>query len=258
MPTQAERHTTPSPRTAIVTLATDDYWNGARVLFRSLEACGLPDYIDRIVLSNDPAEPDWATRRPISHDYSEIKSADGQFALTPNKLFALTLDYDRIIIIDADIFCVQDCKFLWSNNLSALPFYAVADCATTIYYGQRIDQLGLDRNLMFNAGTMVYNRGLLPDLHEQLLWSITNGSCQSYDGGDQGYFNAYFQGIRQEIGYLPVGYNYLPDPNMPRIPPHARYLFHFAGEGPKPWSPGYSRDLGEYSTYLDAWQKHAR
>ena len=245
----------PANKTAVVTLATGDYWKGAQVLFHSLERHGMPDEIDRIVISNDRVDPTFAKRVPITHSYDSIQTKSGQFAETANKFFALTLDYDRIILVDSDIFCVQDCKFLWSNHLNSLPFYAVRDSATYKYYPKKIDYLQLDKNLLFNGGTMVYNRNLMPDLHERILDGIRTGRCQTYDGGDQGYFNAFFQVIGQEVGYLPNGYNYLLDPHMPQLPEYARYLFHFAGGGLKPWSPGFTRKPSSFGPYIQLWQQ---
>jgi len=245
------------PRIAVVTLATGDYWKGAEVLFRSLQSHGMPDSVDRIVLSNDEVECDFARRVPITRNYKGVKTKDGQFAQTANKFAALTLDYDRIVLIDSDIFCVQDPNFLWSKHLDGEPFWAVQDSATWKYYGEKIASLGMDRNLMFNAGVMVYNRPEMPDLHEQLLKAIQDGWCKSYDGGDQGYLNHFFQGIGRPVRFLPSGYNYLLDPNMPQLPEYARYLFHFAGAGLKPWHPGFTRKATAFRPYVERWQKEA-
>lgn len=239
-------------RTAIVTLATGDYWKGARVLFRSLEAHGLPDNVARIVLSNDRVSPSFATRKPLTQDYSWVVTSDGQFSRTAHKFEALTLDFDRIIIVDSDIFCVKNCEFLWSGHMTSLPFYAVRDHAAGQYYPQVIKQIGLEENLIFNAGTMIYNRWVMRDLHEKLMADIRGGACVSYDGGDQGYFNAFFQRTRQEVGYLPSGYNYPPDPYMPVLPKHARYLFHFAGQQ-QPWD-GQPSGNEVFNDYLAMWR----
>jgi len=246
----------PPNRTAVVTLASGEYWKGAEVLFRSLQSHGMPDSVDRVVISNDPVTPSFAKRVPITRNYGNIETKAGQFAQTADKFFALTLDYDRIILIDSDIFCVQDCSFLWSeDHLNALPFYAVHDTATNVYYADKIKAVGLDKNLLFNAGTMVYNRSRMPDLHDKLLEAIREGWCQTYDGGDQGYLNAFFQGIGQEVGSLPVGYNFLLDQNMPQVPVSSRYLFHFAGQGLKPWHPGFARKDPAFAAYVQQWKE---
>jgi lipopolysaccharide biosynthesis glycosyltransferase len=242
-------------KTAIVTLATGEYWKGARVLFLSLERHGMPDSVARIVLSNDAVSPDFARREPIARDYSWIRTKRGQFAKTANKFAGLLLDYDRIIIIDSDIFCIQPCDFLWSDHLSTLPFYAVRDTAAIHYYPEEIKRIGLEENLIFNTGTMVYNRNVLPDLHEYVMGGIDNGWCQSYDGGDQGYLNSFFQGTQRETGVLPSGYNYPPDRFMAKLPPEARYLYHFAGRM-QPWEASAS-GTPECVEYMKQWREYA-
>ena len=244
---------TTTPSTVIVTLAIGKYWVGAKNLFQSLKNHGMPREIARVVLSDDNIEPNFAERKPIGHDYDWIKTKEGQFASTANKLAALSLNYNRIILIDSDIFCVKDCKFLWSDLLGELPFYAVADTAAIGYYPEKIQHLGLDENLIFNAGVMVYNRLVYPNLLQDLLQDIKSGDCESYDGGDQGYLNSFFQNRNQEIGYLPPGYNYTADQHMPRVLTRSRFLFHFAGRA-KPWDANYKKNLGEHNTYIDQWK----
>lgn len=247
-----------APHAAIVTLATGDYWQGAKVLFRSLRQHGLPKSIACIVLSSDPYEPDFASRVPISRRYDSIFTSAGQFSTTAGKFHALTLPFDRIILIDSDIYCLQDCSYLWSDALRALSFYAVHDTATYRYYAHKLRKQRLQVDQLFNAGVMVYNRWVMPSLHDNLLQDIQDHKIDTYDGGDQGYFNAFFQHHGIEVGYLPPGYNYLPDPNMPRIPQYAQRLFHFAGEGAKPWDANYHRDLGEHASHLRAYRKYLK
>ena len=83
---------------------------------------------------------------------------------------------------------------------------------------------------------------------------ILSHECLSYDGGDQGYLNHYFQLSRIEVGYLPNGYNYCLDPNMPQLPEYAQYLIHFCGKDTKPWQPGaLTRDSRR--PYIERWLK---
>lgn len=247
---------TAKAKIAVVTLATGDYMRGAEVLFRSLANHGLPDCVDRIVAGDCQQTPSWATRVIPADRYGSVATKRGQFEQTAKKFAALALDYDRIVMIDSDIFCVKNCGLLWSDNISRLPFYAVHDTATIKYYRRNIERLGLDKDRLFNAGTMVYNRNLLPNLHDDLLEKIHNGECFSYDGGDQGYLNDYFQKTGEEVGYLPAGYNFLLDPNMPQVPRYARYLFHFAGGGLKPWHADFKRDGEEFVPYLQQWREY--
>lgn len=218
-------------KTAIVMLATGEYLEGARVLVHTLRKYGnLPSYVTPIVIGQD--ECDFAQALPITQDYSSIKVAAGQFAPVAQKFFALTLPYDRIILMDVDMLCVGDCSYLWSSWLCSVPFYACRDTASYIYYKKVIDGIGLNPNRIFNAGTMVFN---MPFDLERFTREASSGVLQAYDGGDQGYLNHYFQYHGIETGFLPSEYNCSLDVNMPQTPKHSRRLIHFTGSNANPW-----------------------
>jgi lipopolysaccharide biosynthesis glycosyltransferase len=241
--------------TAIVILATGDYWKGAKVLIHTLRKYGnLPTYVTPIVLGIDKCY--FARPASITEDYSGIKVAAGQFAQVAKKFFALTLPYDRIILMDADMLCVGDCSYLWSGVSGKLPFYACRDTASYIYYKKVIDEIGLNPNRVFNAGTMVFQ---MPFDLKLFLLEASHGILQAYDGGDQGYLNHYFQYHGIETGFLPPEYNCCLDVNMPQVPDHAKRLIHFCGGNANPWNRQeiYDNDwrVPYYQRWDEAWEE---
>ena len=222
---------------AIATLCIGEYEKGAHVLFSTLEKYGgLPDSVDRYAVGIDECE--YATAIPLKNDYSWIPVNQQHFPTVAGKFQALNLQYDRIILLDSDMLCVGDCSLLWSNYLGKLPFYAVRDVASNVYYHGVIESIGLNHNLLFNAGTMVFSMNLLgDDFHNCLLEEICDGVCSSYDGGDQGYLNHYFQLHKTEIGFLPMEYNVCADPHWPKLDVELTRLVHFTGSNANPWSP---------------------
>lgn len=228
-------------KTAVVTLAYGEHLRGAELLFHTLRGAGLPDSIDRIVLSPEPMSIDFAESRVVT-GYDPAAgvplSRSPGLDQSPKKLAALTLDYDRIIGIDSDVFCVGDFSLLWSDTLSRLPFYAVRDYGAVDNHGSAVAALRLNPDLIFNAGVYVYNRPLLPNLHDAIMADAAAGTLRSYDTGDQGYLNGYFQTAAIEVGFLPPEYNYMLASTFPQLPPDQVRLVHFVGPLGKPWQVG--------------------
>jgi len=223
-------------RIAVVCLCTGDYWKGAKVLFHTLRKHGkLPEHVDCIALGMPDC--DFATPTAIEQDYSWVPVSQKNFPRVADKFHALTLDYSRVILMDADMLCMGDCSYLWGDRIGKLPFYAARDCASVVYYHQEIQAIGLDENLLFNAGTMVFQLDQLSqDFYDRVIELILDGTLKSYDGGDQGYLNHYFQLQDTEIGYLPQEYNGCTDQYIPQLPDHAKRLVHFTGANLNPWS----------------------
>lgn len=225
-------------RSAIAILCTNDYWKGAKVLFHMLRKYGhLPDTVAQIALGLSAC--DFAEPVPIAIDYTHIPVNHRYFAHVADKFFALTLEYDRIIVLDADMLCLGDCSYLWSERIGKLSFYACRDSAGVIYYPKVIERIGLNPDLMFHAGTMVFQRDRLGAVFVNDLLAHIEGGLQSYDGGDQGYLNAYFQLVRPdvEIGYLPREYNDCTDQYHPVLAPHLQRIVHLTGPNMNPWNP---------------------
>lgn len=217
---------------AVVILALGEYWKGAKVMFHTLRKYGkLPNHVDTIALGAEclggpPLKQTW--------DHIPVPVNKQWFSKVAAKFEALTLGYDRVIMLDADMLCIGDCSLLWSDKLTK-PFYAVRDIATKIYYGNRLREIGLNPELNFNAGTMVFNKC---DILDELLNCIANG-LQTYDGGDQGYLNAYFQLIRPDLqfGFLPTAFNCVLDRNFKQVIDRDKRIVHFTGANANPWNP---------------------
>jgi len=235
---------------AVVTLATGEYWRGAKVLFHTLRKYGkMPDSVVPIVMGMNRC--DFAVPMPIATDYSWVPVSAVHFPKVADKFFALTLDYDRIVLIDADEMCMGDCSYLWSEHVGTLPFYACRDTASDVYYRGVVREIGLNPDLLFNAGVMVFHRVDAGDI----LTRVASGELVAFDGGDQGYLNHYFQKVRPgRAGWLPSEYNCCLDVNCPQVPDHAKRLVHFTGGNANPWN--HRVPASDWRTpYLAQWQQ---
>ena len=237
-------------RTAVVILAVGNYWKGAKVMFHTLRKYGgIPKHVDRVALGSTTLKEG----RPLTKDWSHIPVPVNKqyFSRVAAKFEALTLGYDRVIMLDADMLCIGDCSLLWSEELTK-PFYAVKDIATKVYYGKRLEQIGLNPELNFNAGTMVFNK---PDILDELLIAIADG-LQTYDGGDQGYLNAFFQLVRPdlEVGFLPTAYNCVLDKNFTQVPDEDKSIVHFTGANANPWNPDIPK-RDDRQRFVDWWRR---
>ena len=236
-------------KTAIVTVATGDYLEGARVLFKSLEHHGLPSWVDRFIIGPDSCT--FAEPVKMADDYSWISAPNLKNRDSLKNFYPLTMAYDRVISFNADMLCVGDPSYLWSERIGALPLYAALDTAAQTYYPGNLRRLELNPLLIFNAGLYVYNRDRLPELHETMMREIAEGRVQTYEIGDQGFWNHFFQRHGLEIGLLPSGLNYCLDRYMPQLPPAHQRIIHFTGH--KPWRWIASPSDWVYP-YYQAWQ----
>jgi hypothetical protein len=101
---------------------------------------------------------------------------------------------------------------------------------------------------------MVFNRFDL----EEFLSSIIGGRLKSYDGGDQGYLNHWFQATGQEVGWLPLEYNACTDGHYPRMEPGTERLVHFTGANAKPWNhtlPEFDRRMIYVKRWRAEWEE---
>jgi glycogenin len=110
-----------------------------------------------------------------------------RFGHTYNKLHAFGLtDFERVVLMDADTLVVRNIDDLFSRpHVAAAPDFLLPD--------------------RFNSGVLVLEPSRAT--YEHLLDSLD--AVPSYDGGDQGFLNAYFSGWfgAPAAHRLPVGYN---------------------------------------------------
>jgi lipopolysaccharide biosynthesis glycosyltransferase len=236
-------------KTAIAVVATGDYMEGAKVLFHSLERNGLPDSVDRLVIGFESCG--FASPVVMTEDYAWVGITDPRCHETLKNFFPLTLNYDRVISMNADMLCLRDPSYLWSDRIGALPFYATHDTAAQTYYPDNLARLGLDPLLILNAGLYVYHRDRMPDLHERMIQEIADHEIETYEVGDQGFWNHFFQRHHLEIGYLSNGLNYCLDRHMPQLPELHQRIVHFTGG--KPWKCCPSPSYWTYP-YYKQWQ----
>jgi len=182
-----------SQKYAFVTLATNDnYAKSAIVLANTIKntrsnadlICLVPQ--ETYVISSDIKTTLAKLYTELISIKSEISSLsfDGKRSEIPNTVFkleALLLDYDRIVILDADLLILKniDELFQLKTTISAVSEFAWPDCFNTAVVSIKPDK-GLFQNLM----SMYRKQG-------------------SFDGGDQGILNEYFPTWDR----LPVKYN---------------------------------------------------
>lgn len=233
-------------RIALVTVASKDYFPGAKELFQSVKLhTQSTDF--KTVLFTDESDTkeyfgdlfDEVRELPKSTDQIVSSATVPRFKFTLHKLYIFEFlrqsNYDRIIFFDSDLLCLSGIDYLLKPQLNAFNFLAARDFACDKYYSREISELHLDPHKIFNTGLFVINRSILDVLtYDELISTITN-SAKSYDGGDQGYLNFVVQNSSLNFGRLPLRFNYPLDTNYPYVwwPPS---LIHFSGE--KPWSSG--------------------
>jgi hypothetical protein len=141
------------------------------------------------------------------------KSHQDRFKFTYSKLgvFALTF-LNRAIYLDADTIVLQNVDDLFDRDgFCAAPDFGLALRATT-----------------FNSGVFGFTPSA--EVFQDLIYE--NGKLESYDGGDQGFLNTYFD----EVDWLDSSYNTLwrmleSNPGVTDI--SAIRVLHYVG--PKPW-----------------------
>jgi lipopolysaccharide biosynthesis glycosyltransferase len=222
-------------KTAIVVFAYGEYLRGAKLLFHTLRRYGLPGHVKTILLTPEPMAISFAENVAARDSGISVPSTVPEFSLCAKKLSVLSLDFDRIIGLDADVFCSGDCSLLWSNSLNALPFYAARDYGAIENYPIALKESGLNPDLIFNSGVYVYNRWIFPNLYDNLVYSIKSDVISSYDRADQGWLNGYFQVNDYGVGFLPPEYNYCLASTFPQLPEDKVRLAHFVGPREKPW-----------------------
>lgn len=231
-----------------MTLASKDYFPGAKKLFESIKAHTKSEDYSCILLSNETSSRDYfgslfdeIVELPVLVDSIVSSENVPRFRFTLHKLFVLEfLDFshfDRVVFFDSDLMCLSSLDYLFEPELNDFDLLAVRDFACNQYYSKEIAKLNLDSGQIFNSGCFILNRRILTTLNYQDLTSLVSNSDISYDGGDQGYFNYIVQNSNLAFGQLPLKFNYPLDTNYPRIW-RAPALVHFSGS--KPWDSAHS------------------
>lgn len=194
----ATQHQSPArERTAYVTMLChgDGYLPGVEALGHSIVHSGSTRA--RVVMVT-PEVSDEACERLTEQGFEvrrvpwlERSGAEARmfrrFGHTYNKLHAFGLtDFERVVLMDADTLVVRNIDDLFDRpHISAAPDFLLPD--------------------RFNSGVLVLEPSRAR--YDEMLQSL--GRLPSYDGGDQGFLNAFFAGwFRAAPAHrLPVGYN---------------------------------------------------
>lgn len=241
--TKARRSQKQDRRFAYVTLlANDDFVHGALVLADSLERTNTPHPLIAMVTHTVSKE----SRDLLSHIGVEIRQVDPvpnpfsafkpkleeaawQQVYTKIQAWSLT-DFLRVVFLDADQVVLCNIDSLFTETLPEGGFAAAPDVAPPIF---------------FNSGMMLITPS--SSRHADLL-SKTR-TLPSYDDGDQGYLNAYFEQNWHRLSYA---YNFMKSKTGN---PDAFYwilnnkwdtikIVHMVGV--KPWRCTSARDCGGF------------
>ena len=223
---------------AFVTLITNDYYaKGALVLGQSLRNCDTSRKI--VVLLG--YKPSGAVKNALDKTYDELIDVDlmdsgdstklalmarPELGVTFTKLQCWTLtQFSKCVFMDADTFAVENVDDLFEREeLSAAPDVGWPD--------------------MFNTGVFVFKPSM--ETYNALLQlAKTEGS---FDGGDQGLLNSYFNdwSTKDIARHLPFVYNMAANLTYSYLPALLRFgtqvkIVHFLGSS-KPWNFQYNEE----------------
>ena len=229
----------------IVTLANGHYIKGAEVLFKSIRKNTIGEY-DLIHISDEEENLNLDNIIEIKIDNKILLNTNDRFKQTTKKLKALELvEYDRLIIMDSDMLCINDFSYLFSEEINVCDFLATKDLAANTYYSEKFSSIGLDKNIIFNTGLMIWNKPLIGKDNFIKLMKQLDG-CQTYDGGDQGYLNHWAQKHNINIGYISYIYNHPLDNHWPNININETCILHYTNPSIKPWQDEYPESKEKY------------
>uniref|UniRef100_A0A8D3AW02 glycogenin glucosyltransferase n=2 Tax=Scophthalmus maximus TaxID=52904 RepID=A0A8D3AW02_SCOMX len=240
---------------AFVTLATNDsYARGAMVLGQSLRNHNTTKKLVALV-GPHVAEPCRDALRSIFDEVCVVDVMDSgdtahlalmkrpDLGVTFTKLHCWTLThYSKCVFMDADTLVLSNIDELFEREeLSAAPDPGWPDC--------------------FNSGVFVFRPS--DETHEKLLAFC--GENGSFDGGDQGVLNSFFDtwATADISKHLPFIYNLSSIAIYSYLPAFKQYghdakVVHFLGKV-KPWNYSYDAQKGEvrgHSTSPDPCQLH--
>ncbi|XP_004082220.1 glycogenin-1 [Oryzias latipes] len=226
---------------AFVTLATNDsYAKGAMVLGQSLRNhCTTRKLV--VLIGPHIAEPCREALQSIFDEVCVVNLMDSgdaahlalmkrpDLGVTFTKLHCWTLtQYSKCVFMDADTMVLSNVDELFEREeLSAAPDPGWPDC--------------------FNSGVFVFRPS--NETHEKLLAFC--GENGSFDGGDQGVLNSYFNtwATADISKHLPFIYNLSSIAIYSYLPAFKQYghsakVVHFLGKV-KPWNYSYDAERGE-------------
>ncbi|XP_037552790.1 glycogenin-1 [Nematolebias whitei] len=227
-----DSHVSSAAGEAFVTLATtDSYCQGAVVVARSLRRHGTTRHIVVMITPNVSEQ----SRLALENVFDEVFSVDmmdskdqvhlsflgrPELGTTYTKIHCWTLtQYSKCVFLDADTLVLSNVDELFDRGeLSAAPDPGWPDC--------------------FNSGVFVFRPSLLT--HSRLLDHARHHG--SFDGGDQGLLNSFFNSwpVEDISKHLPFIYNLCASTVYSYLPAfqqfgHNAKIVHFAG-AVKPWS----------------------
>lgn len=184
-------------KTAYVTALCngDGYVPGVEALGKSLRATGTKAAMVVLCTADVPvaarvklADEGWTMRYVEAIDNPNPKTAQlfPRFQGTFTKLRAWECtDFDHVVFLDADTIVLQNVDDLFDRpDFAAAPDFFLPD--------------------RFNSGVM----SLVPSLDVFRRMVALLGVAESYDGGDQGFLNSFFDWYAMPIANrLPAGYN---------------------------------------------------
>lgn len=229
---------TMSAAEAFITLATTDaYCMGATVVANSLRRHGTTRSIVVMVTPNVSEESRLALKKVFdevivvdamdSEDHLRLSLLGRpELGITFTKITCWTLtQYSKCVFLDADtlVLCNVD-ELFERDELSAAPDPGWPDC--------------------FNSGVFVFRPSL--QTHARLLdHALQHGS---FDGGDQGLLNSFFDSwpVEDISKHLPFVYNLSANSVYSYLPAfqqfgHNAKIIHFLG-AVKPWTSGSQKD----------------
>ncbi|XP_071744027.1 glycogenin-1 isoform X1 [Lepeophtheirus salmonis] len=233
---------------AWVTLATNEtYAIGALVLAHSLKMVGTKKKLAVLVTKSLKSE----TMRTALKDtfdtvlcVEEMDSYDAvnlellkrpELGITFTKLHCWCLiQYSKCVFLDADTFVMQFCDELFDREeLSAAPDAGWPDC--------------------FNSGVFVFKPSL-ERFNSLVSFAKTEGS---FDGGDQGLLNSYFDtwATKDIQKHLPFVYNMCATSTYTYLPAYKKFsdsvkIIHFIGMS-KPWDARIEGSTGRHISRVE-------